>query len=135
MDEMDVAEIMRRISRGRGIITPDQAIAYQEAEINKYRARIDSMETEIKARAEHIRILEERLQKAEEQEHMIGKLSRQNEEYREDIRKLKRELQQYQIGPKCTGTVILPDNSGTVITVNRTNIDNVEIYFKEGKGE
>ena len=59
MDEMDVAEIMRRIGHVRGIITPDQAIAYQEAEINQYRERIKSMETEIKARAEHIRILEE----------------------------------------------------------------------------
>lgn len=52
MDTPDLADIMRRIGQGRGIITPSQAIIYQEEEINKYRKQIDDMETEIKARAE-----------------------------------------------------------------------------------
>ena len=134
MDEMDVAEIMRRICHGRGIITPDQAIAYQEAEINQYRERIKSMETEIKARAEHIRILEEKVQSAEEQEHLIGRLSRQNEGYREEIRQLKKELSQYDKLKSAAG-IIVPDDSGTVITVNRKDIDNVEIYFKGWNNE
>lgn len=134
MDEMDVAEIMRRIGRGRGVITPDQAIAYQEAEINRYREKISSMETEIKARAEHIRILEEKVQSAEEQEHLIGRLSRQNEGYREEIRQLKKELSQYDKLKSAAG-IIVPDDSGTVITVNRKDIDNVEIYFKGWNNE
>lgn len=134
MDNIDVAEIMRRISHGRGTITPEQAIAYQEAEINQYRERINSMETEIKARAEHIRILEEKVQSAEEQKHLIDKLSRQNEGYREEIRQLKKELSQYDKLKSGTG-IIVPDDSGTVITVNRKDIDNVEIYFKGRNNE
>lgn len=133
--EIDPEAVLERICASAGkAVTAHEAIAYQEAELNECRRKIENMEAEINARIEHIRLLEERqLKNEEENRHIVNKLSVQNEAYRSTIGELKRENIKYK-NMLGNGVTIAPASAGnneeTIITVNRKDVDQVEIYFK-----